>query len=102
MEQSKSVGNGQVTSEKRFNSYDILNDGTRKWWSFNTGDILIEVTAWAGLTVPLYIWMFSDTNTCKQASKNYCLMFIFSEHASGYFLQMLSDFDHDCKTKKNK
>ena len=28
-----------------------FSDSTRKKWPFNTGDCLIEVTAWAGLTV---------------------------------------------------
>jgi hypothetical protein len=41
----------QVTSLKRFNAYDIFYHRTRKRWPFNTGDCLIEVTAWAGLTV---------------------------------------------------
>ena len=30
-----------------------------KWWPFNTGDCLIEVTAWAGLTV----YHFHENNT---------------------------------------
>jgi len=29
------------------------SDRTRKRWPFNTGDCLIEVTTWAGLTVLL-------------------------------------------------
>jgi hypothetical protein len=33
-----------------------LYDRTRKGWLFNTGDCLIEVTAWAGLTVSTYIF----------------------------------------------
>ena len=41
----------QVTSLKRFNSYEIFYDGTRKGWPFNTGDCLIELSAWAALTV---------------------------------------------------
>ena len=44
--------------------------------------------------------MFSDTNTSKQANKNYCLMFIISVHAIGHFLQMLTDFGHDNKSEK--
>jgi hypothetical protein len=39
----------QVTSLKSFNSYEIFNDWTS--WPFNTGDCLIEMSAWAGLTV---------------------------------------------------
>ena len=58
------------------------------------------MAAWAGLTVPVYIWMFSDTNTSKQANTNYCLMLIFSEHAMRRFLQMLSDVVRDIKTEK--
>ena len=54
-----------------------------------------------GLTVPMYISMFSDTNTSKQANKIYCVMFRFSENAIGHFLQMFSDFGHDIKTEKN-
>jgi len=34
-------------------SYEIFHDMTRKMWPFNTGDCLIEVTAWAGFTVLL-------------------------------------------------
>ena len=36
------------------NSYEIFYDSTRKRWSLNTGDYVIEVTAWAGLTVYRY------------------------------------------------
>jgi hypothetical protein len=46
--------------------------------------------------------MCSDTNTSKQASKNYCLMFIFSEHAIGHFLQMFPDIGHASKTEKRQ
>jgi hypothetical protein len=41
----------QVTSQKRFNSYEFVYDRTRKGWPFNTGDCLIEVTTLAGVTV---------------------------------------------------
>ena len=41
----------QVTSYKRFNSYEIFNDRTRKRCPFNTGDCLIEVDACACLTI---------------------------------------------------
>ena len=34
----------------RFNSYAIFYARTRKRWTFNTGDCLIKVTAWASLT----------------------------------------------------
>ena len=44
--------------------------------------------------------MCSDTNTSKKASKNYCLMFIFSEYAIGYFLHMFPDIGHASKTEK--
>jgi len=43
----------QVTSEKRLNSYESFYDRIRKKRPFNTDDCLIEVTAWAGLTVLL-------------------------------------------------
>ena len=33
------------------NSYEMVNDWTRNWWPFNTGDCLIEVTSWVGFTV---------------------------------------------------
>ena len=36
---------------KRLNSYEIFYDRTRKRLPFNTGDYLIEVTTWEGLTV---------------------------------------------------
>ena len=41
----------QMTSIKWFNTYEMLYDRTRKMCSLNTGDCLIEVTTWAGLTV---------------------------------------------------
>ena len=44
----------QVTSLKRFNSYEIFYNRIRKRWPFNTGDCLIEVTRWTGLTVSSY------------------------------------------------
>jgi len=60
LEQRKTVFLRQVTSWKRFNSYGIFCDKTRKRLPFDTGDCLIEVTAWAGLTVGkkkiLWIW----------------------------------------------
>ena len=33
-------------------SYEMFNDRTRKWWPINTGDCLMKVTTWAGVTVP--------------------------------------------------
>ena len=36
---------------KRFNSYAIFYERTRKMWPLITGDRLIEVTTWTGLTV---------------------------------------------------
>ena len=36
-------------------SFDFSYDRTRKRWPFNTGDCLIEMTAWTSLTVIL-IW----------------------------------------------
>ena len=56
-----------------FISYEIY-DRARKMWLFNTGECLIEVTAWEGLTV-LALWYFvaterhghNDTNfLCEQ------------------------------------
>ena len=41
----------EVSSLKRFNSYETFYDRTRKGWPFNTGDCLTEVTTWEGLTV---------------------------------------------------
>ena len=38
-------------SYKRFNSYEIFSDQTRKMWPFNMGYCLIEVTSWAGLII---------------------------------------------------
>ena len=37
--------------QTRIHSYEIFCASTRKRCSFNTGDCLIEVTAWAGLTI---------------------------------------------------
>jgi hypothetical protein len=39
---------------QRFNSYAIIYNRTRKRWSFNTGDCLIEVATWTDLTVHVY------------------------------------------------
>jgi hypothetical protein len=63
-----------VTSLKRFNSYEIFNTGEEKG-PFNTGDhmgrfdLLIQVTAWAGLTVLkyrfdciIYIYLIQEEN----------------------------------------
>jgi len=41
----------QVTSLKRFNSYEIFYDRTGNRWPFDTDDCSIQVTAWAGLTI---------------------------------------------------
>jgi hypothetical protein len=53
LDQRKNVLIRQVTSLNRFRSYDLFNDRTRKRRPFNTGDCLIEMTAWAGWTVYL-------------------------------------------------
>ena len=53
----------QVTSYKRFNLYDIFYDRTINMWLFNTGDCLIEVTVWAGLTVSVLNGMTEDNKT---------------------------------------
>ena len=55
-----------VTSSKKINSYKIFYDRTRKRWPFNTGDCLIEVTSWAGLTCINFI---TDVDIC-----NICLL----------------------------
>ena len=43
--------NGLIRQVKRLNLYEIFYDRTRKRLPLNTGYCLIEVTAWAGLTV---------------------------------------------------
>jgi hypothetical protein len=53
----------QVTSKKRLNSFEIFYDRTRKRWPVNTGDCLIEVTAWAGLTV-IYLCLGHFSGIC--------------------------------------
>ena len=55
----------QTTSWKGFKSYDIFYDSIRKRWPFNTGDCLIEVTAWAGLTV-LSNFCYNQILHCNQ------------------------------------
>jgi hypothetical protein len=45
----------QVTSKKRFNSYEIFYDRTRKRWPINTGDCLIEMASRAGFTVQIFL-----------------------------------------------
>ena len=45
--------------KKKLNSYEIVYDRTKKKRSFKTGDCLIKVTAWVGLTVnefELVLW----------------------------------------------
>ena len=54
LRQRKSVIIIQVTSKKRFNSYEMFNDRKWKMWPFNTGDCLIEVSEGAGFIVHLY------------------------------------------------
>jgi len=44
----------QLTSKKRFISYAIFYDRTRKRWPFNAGDCLTEVTTWTSMT---QIWI---------------------------------------------
>jgi hypothetical protein len=51
LEQWKSGLIRQVTSLKRFKFIWIFHDRKKTRWPFNTGDCLIEVTTWAGLTV---------------------------------------------------
>jgi hypothetical protein len=43
----------QMSSYRRFNSYEIFYDSTRKMWHFNTDDCLVEVTVLADLTIYL-------------------------------------------------
>ena len=33
-----------------FNSYELFDDSTWTMWPFNTGDCVIDVAAWPGLT----------------------------------------------------
>jgi hypothetical protein len=63
----------QVTSWKRFNSYEIFYEKTRKRWPFNTGDCLIEVTSWAGLTVYY-------KKQCNVTSFWYSVQYCFVQH----------------------
>ena len=63
----------QVSSSKRFNSYEIFYDRTRKRWPFNTGDCLIEVTAWAGLTVYHFQHSIGCGSLYIVVSNSYCV-----------------------------
>jgi hypothetical protein len=50
---------GDLLKEVHF-IYRIFSERTRKRWPFNTGDCLIEVIAWAGLTVFwITLWLLS-------------------------------------------
>ena len=53
----------------RLNSYKMFYDRTRKMWPFITGDCLIEVTAWAVLTLLLnwYLLFLRDTHWDESA-----------------------------------
>ena len=55
----------QVTFLKRFNSYEIVYDMTRKGWLFNTDDCLIEVTHKKCLMY-IYIHIFSHHEYYRQ------------------------------------
>jgi hypothetical protein len=52
--------------------WEIFYDRTRERWPFSTGDFLIEVTAWAGLTVvrskfkskPMVLTMMAPKEIC--------------------------------------
>ena len=46
---------------KEVNSYKIFYDRTRERRLFNTGNCLIEVTAWAGSTVSILFLITGDT-----------------------------------------
>jgi hypothetical protein len=53
---SSNIAHGKLYSiqhyvKKRFNPYEMFYDRTRKRLPFYTGDCLIEVATWAGLTV---------------------------------------------------
>jgi hypothetical protein len=75
-----------MTSWKSFNSYEIFYDSTRKRWPFNTGDCLIEVPTWAGLTV-VYIVFFVSVK--QDSVKITQIAFIDSRKSStvSYFLK---------------
>jgi hypothetical protein len=50
--------------------------GYKKRWPFNTGDCLIEVTAWAGLTVHvksfcIKVLSFTHGYCCNQLTDNF-------------------------------
>ena len=48
-----------------YNSYEKnVWDSTRKWWPSNTGDHLIQVLLWAGLTV-----LLPNTDCLKQVEE---------------------------------
>jgi hypothetical protein len=73
----------QVTPLKRFNSYEIVCDKTGNMWLLNTGDCLIEVTAWTDLTVAklfIYTCIFFQDNKCKfHYYKTYLFSILFSQ-----------------------
>jgi len=71
LEQRKSGLIRQVTSSKRFNSYEFIYDRTRKRWPLKAGDCLIEVTTWVGLTVHLFTLSIDIRNTLEKKIQRY-------------------------------
>jgi hypothetical protein len=59
------AGTAQPSGESEIT---FIFSSTRKWWPFNTGDCLIEVTAWAGLTV------YKNINTLYKVGIKYQLI----------------------------
>jgi hypothetical protein len=51
----------------------IFYECTRKMWPFNTGDCIIEVTSWVGLTVQSFILeLFEEKNQATTSCAWHC------------------------------
>jgi hypothetical protein len=69
-----------------------LNDGTGKGWPFNTGDCLIEVAAWVGLTVSTWTYPYC----MLKDQENFVYTIIFNSQTSHNFMFLLNQAPVDC------
>ena len=76
-----------------FNSNKIFYDRIRIRWPFNTGDCLIEVTAWAGMTA--YVSLTRQSNSSFSEKKSWMQVVnlftqVMQDIANGMVFQSLS------------
>jgi hypothetical protein len=84
-----------------FNSNKIFYDRIRIRWPFNTGDCLIEVTAWAGMTVYVSLTRQSNSSFSEKKSWMQVVNFFYPSyagHSQWYGFSVL--VQNDNKTSK--